>query len=108
MMEVGWIAQPLLQAEMSTPRLLKNVANTLGGAVLGAALAAKIAGSADEFWAIAHDFVPPEGFEEQYRAQLEYVNEHGILSIQAPFMNREIECRRIIEDSLIGEGPSRE
>jgi len=108
MMEVGWIAQPLLQAEMSTPRLLKNVADTLGGAVLGAALAAKIAGSADESWAIAHDFVPPEGFEEQYRARLEYVDEHGILSIQAPFMNREIECRRIIEDSLIGEGPSRE
>ena len=95
MMDLGWTAHRWLAAEESTAPLLKNLADTLGSALMAAGLAAKLARSDEEFWARAQRFVPPNGFEDQYRARLDSVREDGILSTQAPFLNTEAQCRRI-------------
>ncbi len=60
MMELGWTAHRWLAAEESTAPLLKNLADTLGSALMAAGLAAKLARSDEEFWARAERFVPPE------------------------------------------------
>ena len=45
MMELGWTAHRWLAVEESTAPLLKNLADTLGSALMAAGLAAKLAGS---------------------------------------------------------------
>ena len=103
MMELGWTAHRWLDPQESNPRLLKNVADTLGFAVLAVGLAAKLSRSDDEFWTQAEDFAPPSGFEDQYQTRLDYAREHSILCTQAAFLTREAECRRIIGEAVFGQ-----
>ncbi len=103
MMELGWTAHRWLDPQESNPRLLKNVADTLGFAVLAVGLAAKLSRSDDEFWTQAEAFAPPSGFEDQYQTRLDYAREHGILCTQAALLTREAECRRIIGEAVFGQ-----
>jgi hypothetical protein len=102
MMEIGWTAHLWLHAETAMTPLLTNIANTLGAPMMAAGLAAKVARGENEFWGEAERFVPPVGFEDQYQAQIDFVREHSILAMQAPFLDTEAECRKIIEDAIFG------
>ena len=102
MMEIGWIARSWLDANEAIPRLLANLADTLVGPFMAAGLAAALTPTEDEFWTLARCFEPRSGFEEQYRERLKYIEEHGVLAVQARFWKLEAQCRKAIADAIFG------
>jgi len=102
MMELGWLAIPWCNPVEAAVRLLKNLANTLGGPFMAAGLAARFFDKAEEFIAFAWSFTPPDSFEKQYQDRLRYLEEHGILEMQAPFWTTEAICRKGIERAGYG------
>jgi hypothetical protein len=103
MMEIGWMARPWLTGPEAMPRLLKNLADTLGGPFMAAGLAAALVSTVDEFWTLARGFKPNDDrFAEQYADRLKYVKDHGILEMQTPFWNLEAQCRKMIADAVLG------
>lgn len=122
MMKLGWMAVPWIKALASTSmginpveaavRLLKNLADTLGGPFMAAGLAARLFDKADGFLSFAKDYARPAqrgedeecrtGMMEQYQDRLKYVEEHGIQAVQAPFWQAEALCRREIEKAGLG------
>jgi hypothetical protein len=102
LMQMGWVARPWLSAPEAMPRLLKNLADTLGYPFEAAGLAAALMPTVDEFWTWARDFRHPDsGFAEQYADRLKFVEDFGILEMQAPFWNLEAQCRKTITDAVL-------
>ncbi len=103
MMEMGWMVRPWLATPEAMPRLLKNLADTLGGPFMAGGLAAALVSTDAEFWTLARDFKPNnQDFVEQYTDRLKYVKDHGILEIQTHFWNLEAQCRKVIADEVLG------
>ena len=100
-MHVAWMARPWLTPERVAPVLLRNFADTLGGPFEAAALASSLAPDVEGFWDMAERFAPPAGFEEQYRWRLNRLREGGILQSQAPFLSREVRCRKLTGAALL-------
>lgn len=102
MMEIGWFVRSWLDSAEATRRLLKNVADTLLDTGMAFGLAARLFVNADEFMAIAREFVPPSSFEDQYQSRLKFLSDYGILETQAPFWRLECRCRHTIESAVLG------
>jgi hypothetical protein len=102
MMKIGWVVRPWLVPTEATPRLLKNLADTLARPDLAAGLAATLAPTEDEFWGLARGFDPPSGFADQYLNRLDQIEKLGVLGIQAPFWQIEAECWKAISDTVLG------
>jgi len=94
---MAWFAEPALNPVESMVRLLNNLANTLGHPLIAAGVAARFMGSEEDFFNFAREHTPPAGFEEQYKERLDYLEEHGVLSVQVPLWQLESECRQRIE-----------
>lgn len=109
MLEIGWMIRSWLDASKAIPLLLKNLADTLAGPFMSAALAAAIVAGEDiegdgqdKFYKIAEDFDFLD-FQEQYLDRLNYIKEHGIIEMQSPFWMLETQCRRIISGAAFGQ-----
>ncbi len=102
MMKLGWIVRSWLDPVEATPRLLKNLADTLAGPDRAAGLAAALAPTEDEFWNLARGFDPPSGFADQYLNRLDQIKKLGVLGVQAPFWKLEAECWKVISDAVLG------
>lgn len=72
---VAWMMRPDLDVERIRPLLLKNLANMLGGVGESAGLLANLHPDKSVLDAAADTFVPPEGFEDQYRRRLTCIRE---------------------------------
>lgn len=101
MMEMGWFVSSWLDPEKCTPKLLKNLANTLAYPLLAAGLAAKLYSSAEDFMAQAQAFAPPITFEKQYQNRLQTVDDLGTRAVQAYFWQTEAQCRKEIERTVL-------
>jgi hypothetical protein len=102
MMKIGWIVRAWLDPAEATLRLLKNLADTLGGPNLAAGLAAALAPTEDEFWSLARGFDPPSGFANQYLDRLDQIKKLTVLGIQSPYWKLEAECWKVISDAVLG------
>lgn len=96
LMDIGWFVVPWLNPVEASVQLLNNLASTLMGAFKAAGLAARFFDKPEQFISFARDFTP-KSFMEQYQDRLKYVEEHGILELQASFWQTEALCRKEIE-----------
>lgn len=101
MIDLGWFTIPWLNPVEATAKLLKNLADTLGGPFMAAGLAKRFFENSDGFFNFARTFTPPNGFEDQYQTRMKYVKEQGILEMQAPFWRKEALCRKKIEQAVL-------
>ena len=101
MMEIAWFAFPRLNSEMALEKLYKNIADTLGGVDLAIGLASRFYGNTNDFMAAARAFKPKE-FEDQYQDRLKIIKENGVPSFQASLWKTEADCRKKIEESVLG------
>ena len=101
MMKIGWIVRFWLVPAEATPRLLKDLADTLGGPDLAAGLAAALAPTEDEFWGLARGFDPPSGFADQYLNRLDQIKKlTAFWGSKHLFWKLEAECWKV----MLGRG----
>jgi hypothetical protein len=99
MMEIAWFVCHWLNPVEAGVRLLENLGDTLAGPFMAAGLAARLFEDSKQFFDFARQFDRVDR-KEQYRKRLQYVEENGILTVQAHFWKLESECRTMIEKSL--------
>lgn len=105
MVEIGWITRSLLDVSKAIPQLLKNLSNTIFDPFLSAGLAAAIFVKKDdeEFYEMVQNFKPHPVDKEQYQKKITYMKNNGILCIQSPLLELEIQCWKIISSAAFGQ-----
>ena len=101
MMEIAWVAFPLLNSMAALEKLFKNIADTLGGVDLAIGLAAKFFDNADDFMVAAQAFKPTD-FEDQYQDRLKIIKANGVQSFQSSLWKTEACCRKNIQEAIFG------
>jgi hypothetical protein len=101
MMELGWFVVPWLDPVEAPSKLLKNLADTLGGPFEAAGLASRFFDTPDSFFTFARHFTPPSSFEEQYKERLKFVEETGVAAMQAHYWELEAKVRKTIGENIL-------
>ncbi len=97
-LELGWMVKSWLPFEESVQPLLKNLADTIIGALMAAGLAAALFDDDKAFFAYAQAFTPESPFENQYSERLVEAKNQSIIIVQGEFWQLESACRKIIEE----------
>ena len=106
MMEIAWLVRERLDPDEAVPKLLGNVANTLGSWDAAAGLCAALHREEGYFW-ISAEGHEPEDHEEQYQRRLTSIRERGVHAFSARFEHRELRLRRRV-DALALTLPARD
>jgi len=97
---VAWMMRPDLNVERVRPLLLKNLANMLGGVAESAGLLANLHPDKSILDAAADAFVPPDGFEDQYRSRLACIREEQWNAQPLNLWVAENDARKLIWQAL--------
>ncbi len=107
MLEIAWIARPVLVGSAALPVLLLNVADKLVGVEKSAGLAASLLPSEEQFWLEANEYEPPPQFADQYRARIVSLRRKGLIAAQGPLWKLEATCWQVISRAALGAKPAR-
>ena len=103
MLEVGWLVRKWLPRDGAAPRLLEDVAGTLGGWWLALGLCSYLFENNDDFWAYADAYCLEEArFESQYRDRLQMVRANGLGSCRCDLHLLDSRIRGLIGDFAMG------
>lgn len=99
-MEAIWFCADAVPRDLVVPRLLSNIAGTLGFVETAIAVAARCCGSTEAFLAAADSFVPPSNFASQFKDRIDQVREKpGLVpDCQGPLLAKEAEVRGLLLD----------
>ena len=101
MLEIAWVAFPLLNSKTALEKLYKNIADTLGGVDLAMGLAARFFGNKNDFLADAKAYQPND-YKDQYQDRINLIEENGFRIFQASMWKTEAFCRKKIEEAALG------
>ena len=95
MFDLAWCVRDRLNREKAVPRLLKNVANTLGFWDSSLGLCRALFPSDEAFLLAAEEF-EADTFSIQFRDRLESARKEGLATFQSRFERKELRLRRQI------------
>ncbi|MCL5103867.1 MAG: hypothetical protein M1133_07110, partial [Armatimonadetes bacterium] len=99
--DLAWFVRDRLPGDEAAERLLRNTADTLVHWNSSLGLCYLLFPDEETFWAFADDYQPEATFEEQYRARLAAIKEHGLPNCTYYFSDLEADVRkRICEFAL--------
>jgi hypothetical protein len=101
MFDVGWCVRQALNPVEAVPRLMKNVADTLGHWDASLGLCRSFFPTDEAFWQAANEF-QPEDLADQYRQRMELTHKEGLRFFQRHFERRELRVRQLINQSTLG------
>jgi hypothetical protein len=100
-MKLAWIVRHLMPAGVVVPLLLLDVENTLGAVREAMGLASALCQTNDEL----ENFIAkyePETYAEQSDSRIKQFRGEGFGLSQFTFLSMESDCRRMIEESILG------
>jgi hypothetical protein len=100
-LELAWIVRNKLNQADVVPKLLKNVADTLGYWNHSLGLCRTLLTDDAAFWQLAARFQANE-YAEQYSGRLALAREQGLVVFQQPFQEMELRLRRKICELALG------
>lgn len=101
--EIAWFYRPRLNPRWIEPKLLKNMADTLGGWHRSAGLCASMQESPEAFLALAEEYDAGD-FADQFRMRLDYLKEDHVPNTEIYFYCLETSVRKRIIDAAIAAG----
>jgi hypothetical protein len=102
MMELAWCVRDDLDADKAVPRLLQNIAGTLGHWDAALGLCRALHPTDETFWISANAFKPKEDYAAQYRDRLDLARKQGLDVYQQYFELMELRLRRLIGATALG------
>lgn len=100
-MDIGWIIRSWLDVEQAVPRLLNNVANTLGYVRDSFALAWKLCGGDERMEEYINNQTVDERYTKQFQEKIAVLRKEGFALSQEVFLTMENKCRQIIEKTFL-------
>jgi hypothetical protein len=104
MLDLAWCVRPKLNRDQAVPKLLKNVADTLGNVEPALGLCRALFPSDEAFWVAAYLF-DAGTFSAQYRHRLELARKEGLATFQHRLEGMELRVRRLISEVALGLTP---
>lgn len=97
--KLGWMARPWLPDFIVVRRMLKNVADTLGGVRLAMGLASGLCATDNDLETFIAEYKPEE-YVEQYADRIKTFRKEGFFLSRAELLDLESGCRRIVEQEI--------
>lgn len=101
MFDIGWCVRQSLNPGEAVPRLLKNVADTLGHWDASLGLCRSLFPTDEAFWQTAIEYQPAD-LADQYRERMELTHKEGLRFFQRHFEWRELRVRQLINQFTLG------
>jgi hypothetical protein len=93
MLKIAWLVRQKLDPDEAVPKLLNNMANTLGNWDASAGLCSALHQEEGYFW-ISAEGHEPEDYADQYQQRLGFIRERGLPAFTAQFEHLELRLRR--------------